>query len=46
MARLDGALDDALMASGLLEEFDVTGKVLHVAPLDHASRESGRISAG
>jgi hypothetical protein len=29
-----------------LEEFDVTGKVLHVAPLDHASRESGRISAG
>ena len=38
MARLDRALDDALMASGLFEESDVTGKVLHVAPLDHASR--------
>ena len=38
MARLDRAIDDALLASGLSEEFDVTGKVLHVAPLDHASR--------
>ena len=33
MARLDKALDDALMASGLFEDFDVTGKVLHVAPV-------------
>ena len=46
MARLDRAIDDALMASGLFEEFDVTGKVLHVAPLDHASRQSGRICTG
>jgi hypothetical protein len=38
MARLDKAIDDALMASGLFEEFDVTGKVLRAAPLDHASR--------
>ena len=38
MARLDKAIDDALLASGLFEEFDATGKVLHAAPLDHASR--------
>jgi len=46
MARIDRALDDVLMASGLFEEFDVTGKVLHVAPLVDASRQSGRICTG
>jgi hypothetical protein len=34
LSELDEALDDALMATGLFEEFDVTGKVLRVAPLD------------
>jgi hypothetical protein len=38
LSELDGALDDALMATGLLEQFDVTGKVLRVAPLDQAYR--------
>jgi hypothetical protein len=38
LAELDGALDDALMATGLFEQFDVTGKVLRVAPLDQAYR--------
>jgi hypothetical protein len=36
LSELDEALDDALMATGLFEEFDVTGKVLRVAPLDRA----------
>ena len=39
LMQLDGALDDALMATGLFEEFDVTGKTLHAAPLDHVWRE-------
>jgi len=39
--RLDRALDDALMAIGLFEEFDVTGKMLRAAPLDHVWREPG-----
>src|SRR5215471_18264071 len=39
LMQLDGVLDDALMATGLFEEFDVTGKMLHVAPLDHVWRE-------
>ncbi|HEY4463294.1 MAG TPA: hypothetical protein VGN41_11580, partial [Streptosporangiaceae bacterium] len=34
LSQLDEALDDALMATGLFEEFDVTGKVLRVGPLD------------
>jgi hypothetical protein len=41
LSDVDEALDGALMATGLFEEFDVTGKVLRVAPLDQA----GRISA-
>jgi hypothetical protein len=36
LSELDEALDDALMATGLFEEFDVTGKVLRVAPLNRA----------
>jgi hypothetical protein len=36
LSQLDEALDDALMATGLFEEFDVTGKILRVAPLDRA----------
>jgi hypothetical protein len=36
LSEVDEALDDALMATGLFEEFDVTGKVLHVSPLDRA----------
>ena len=39
LTRLDSALDDSLMATGLFEEFDVTGKALRVAPNDHAWRE-------
>lgn len=34
MARLDKAVDDALTVTGLFEEFDVTGKVLHAAPAE------------
>jgi hypothetical protein len=36
ITRLDGALDDSLIATGLFEEFDVTGRVLQVAPVDRA----------
>jgi hypothetical protein len=39
LTRLDSALDESLMAAGLFEEFDVTGKVLRVAPHDHVWRE-------
>lgn len=39
LTRLDSALDDSLMATGLFAEFDVTGKVLRVAPNDHVWRE-------
>jgi hypothetical protein len=44
ITRLDGALDDSLIAAGLFEEFDVTGRVLQVTPVDHAWRvpASGR----
>ena len=38
LAMVDEALDRALMTTGLFEEFDVTGKVLRVAPLQHADR--------
>ena len=33
LVRMDTLLDDALMATGLFENFDVTGKTLGVAPL-------------
>jgi uncharacterized Ntn-hydrolase superfamily protein len=36
LSELDEVLDDALIVTGLFEEFDVTGKVLRVAPLDRA----------
>jgi len=38
ITRLDRALDESLTATGLLEEFDVTGRVLRVAPADRAWR--------
>jgi hypothetical protein len=38
LALVDDALDRALMTTGLFEEFDVTGKVLRVAPLQQAQR--------
>lgn len=38
LAVVDEALDHALMMTGLFEEFDVTGKVLRVAPLERADR--------
>ncbi len=34
---LDGAVDRTLMGTGLFEEFDVSGKVLRVAPEDPAA---------
>ncbi len=49
LALVDEALDRALMTTGLFEEFDVTGKVLHVAPLQQADRihqQPGRPSTG
>jgi hypothetical protein len=39
ITRLDRALDDSLSATGLWEEFDVTGRVLRVAPTDRAWRD-------
>ena len=38
LALVDEALDRALITTGLFEEFDVTGKVLRVAPLQEADR--------
>jgi hypothetical protein len=38
LSLVDEALDRALMTTGLFEEFDVTGKVLRVAPLEQAER--------
>jgi hypothetical protein len=38
LALVDEALDRALMTTGLFDEFDVTGKVLPVAPLQQADR--------
>ncbi|MGI5163608.1 hypothetical protein ACQEU3_04565 [Spirillospora sp. CA-253888] len=35
---LDGALDRALLDTGLFEEFDVSRRLLHVAPADVAAR--------
>jgi hypothetical protein len=39
LTRLDSALDESLMATGLFEEFDTSGKVLRVAPNDRIWRE-------
>lgn len=36
MAMVDGLLDRCLLATGLFEEFDATGKVIHVAPVERA----------
>jgi hypothetical protein len=38
LTRLDAALDDSLIATGLFEEFDVTGRVLQVAPAEQPWR--------
>jgi hypothetical protein len=38
LGTVEEALDQALMSTGLFEEFDVTGKVIRVAPLEHADR--------
>ncbi len=39
ITRLDTALDESLTVTGLLEEFDVTGRILRVAPADKAWRD-------
>lgn len=36
MAKVDGLLDRCLLATGLFEEFDATGKVIRVAPAERA----------
>jgi hypothetical protein len=36
LAALDAALDRSLIATGLFEEFDVSGKVLYVGPAELA----------
>jgi hypothetical protein len=38
ITRLDTALDRSLMTTGLFEEFDVSGRVLRVAPWESAER--------
>lgn len=38
LGAAEEALDQALMSTGLFEQFDVTGKVIRVAPLEHAGR--------
>jgi hypothetical protein len=38
ITRLDASLDQSLMATGLFEEFDVSGRVLRVAPWESAER--------
>ncbi len=38
LAVVDDALDQALMMTGLFEEFDVTGKALPAAPLERAEQ--------
>jgi hypothetical protein len=38
LGRLNGAVDRSLIATGLFEEFDVTGKVIRIAPLELADR--------
>ena len=47
ITQLDAALDRSLIATGLFEEFDVSGRVLRVAPWESSERlheESGGIS--
>jgi hypothetical protein len=44
ITRLDRALDEALSTTGLAEEFDVTGRVLHVAPADHIWRSRADVT--
>jgi hypothetical protein len=41
IARLDTSLQRSLMVTGLFEEFDVTGTVLRIAPLERAERIRG-----
>jgi hypothetical protein len=41
-ARVDRLLDDALIWTGMFEEFDVTGKRLYSAPLDISRRGMDR----
>jgi hypothetical protein len=36
IAMVDGLLDRCLLATGLFEEFDATGKVIRVAPVERA----------
>jgi hypothetical protein len=38
IAWIDAAVDRVLVRTGLFEEFDVTGKVLHVAPVEQVGR--------
>jgi hypothetical protein len=38
VTQVDTSLDQSLIETGLFEEFDVTGKVLRVAPLELAER--------
>ncbi|HEY2639951.1 MAG TPA: hypothetical protein VGI66_08715 [Streptosporangiaceae bacterium] len=38
LAVVDEALEQALITTGLFEDFDVTGKVLRVAPQERADR--------
>ena len=47
ITRLDAALDRSLVATGLFEKFDVSGRVLRVAPWESAERlyeEPGGVS--
>lgn len=46
LSQVDEALDRALMTTGLFEEFDVTGKVLRVAPLQQAERLGSQPDGG
>jgi hypothetical protein len=43
-AVVDDALDQALMMTGLFEEFDVSGKVLLAGPLERAERIPAAVS--
>jgi hypothetical protein len=38
ITNLDATLNDALITTGQFEEFDVTGRVLHVSPLESADQ--------
>lgn len=43
VTRLDMPVDQSLIATGYFEEFDVTGKILRVAPLELAERIRHRV---